>query len=387
MTPGRGSDDRVHPTLDDPVVTALSDSVGGPVGEHTGRHRWWTPVRVVLALTALCFAIGMVQKAPCHVASWQDGDAQYSQMCYSDLPYLYTGRGFVELNWPYTDDPQVRDRYDVMEYPVGIAYYAWGAAWVTHWLNGSPDITPRFSQGVGVALLRRGGLEGDQDLRRRQRRRVRGGGAARRVAAERRESEAAVGRRPVRPLPGARPERAGQLGHARRAARGGGPVGLGTGQTRAHRRADRPRHRDQAVSPAAARRDPGDLPARPAGPRLRADHRRRGGGVGAGQPAGVPHRPRAVAGLLALQRGARRRPRVDLAGAVPGAGRHVPGEHDQHGLVGVPRRLVPGRARHRAARPGDAAAGAARVPRRRGVPAGQQGLLAAVRALVAARSP
>ena len=149
MTPRRGSDDRVHPTLDDPVVTALSDSVGGPVGEHTGRHRWWTPVRVVLALTALCFAIGMVQKAPCHVASWQDGDAQYSQMCYSDLPYLYTGRGFVELNWPYTDDPQVRDRYDVMEYPVGIAYYAWGAAWVTHWLNGSPDITPRFSQGVG----------------------------------------------------------------------------------------------------------------------------------------------------------------------------------------------------------------------------------------------
>ena len=63
-----GSDDRVHPTLDDPVVTALSEGVGGPVGERAGRHRWWTPVRVVLALTALCFALGMVQKASCYDA-------------------------------------------------------------------------------------------------------------------------------------------------------------------------------------------------------------------------------------------------------------------------------------------------------------------------------
>ena len=54
-------------------------------------------------------------------------------MCYSDLPYLYTGRGFAELNWPYTDDAQVRARYDVMEYPVGISYFAWASAWVTHW--------------------------------------------------------------------------------------------------------------------------------------------------------------------------------------------------------------------------------------------------------------
>ena len=29
-------------------------------------------------------------------------------MCYSDLPYLYTGRGLAEGNWPYTPDPQVR---------------------------------------------------------------------------------------------------------------------------------------------------------------------------------------------------------------------------------------------------------------------------------------
>ncbi|HEX5861799.1 MAG TPA: glycosyltransferase 87 family protein [Nocardioides sp.] len=137
--------DRVHPTRDDPVVTSLSESVGGPLGSRAGHHPWWTPVRVVLALTALCFALGMVQKAPCFQDSWQDGSARYTHMCYSDLPYLYTGRGLAELNWPYSGDEQVRGRYDVMEYPVGIAYFAWATAWATHWANGSPDIEPRYA--------------------------------------------------------------------------------------------------------------------------------------------------------------------------------------------------------------------------------------------------
>jgi uncharacterized membrane protein len=65
-------------------------------------------------------------------------------MCYSDLPYLYTGRGFAELNWPYTSDPQVRDRYPAMEYPVVISYWAYGTAWVTHWISGSPDLRERY---------------------------------------------------------------------------------------------------------------------------------------------------------------------------------------------------------------------------------------------------
>jgi uncharacterized membrane protein len=138
--------DRAHPTLDDPVVAALSDSVGGPVGERATRHPWWTPLRVILALTALTFALGMVQKSQCYLTSWQDGELRYSSMCYSDLPYLYTGRGFAELTWPYDDDAQVRARYETMEYPVGISYFAYGTAWVTHWAAGSPDIEPRYSQ-------------------------------------------------------------------------------------------------------------------------------------------------------------------------------------------------------------------------------------------------
>ncbi len=131
------------PSHDDPVVAALSEGVGGPVGPRSAGHPWWTPVRVVLALTALCIALGMLQKAGCYDETWS-GDQRYDHMCYSDLPYLYTGRGFVEGNWPFDGDEQVRARYpDVMEYPVGISYFAYGAAAVTHWLTGSPDLVAR----------------------------------------------------------------------------------------------------------------------------------------------------------------------------------------------------------------------------------------------------
>ncbi|MBD8871019.1 glycosyltransferase family 87 protein [Nocardioides donggukensis] len=149
MRPPDPFGDRVHPTREDPVVAAVSEGVGGPLGSHAAPHRWWTPLRVVLALTALCFVLGMAQKAPCYQDSWLDGQQRYTAMCYSDLPYLYVDRGFVELEWPYSDDPGTRARFDVMEYPVGISYFAWGAAWATHWLSGSPDVVPRSAVPTG----------------------------------------------------------------------------------------------------------------------------------------------------------------------------------------------------------------------------------------------
>ncbi len=133
----------VHPTVDDPITAALSHGVGGPRGEHAGRHSWWTPVRVLLALTAICFALGFVQKTPCYRATWSSSETNYSDMCYSDLPYLYVDRGFAELEWPYSNAIAVRDRYQAMEYPVGISYYAYASAYLTHWLSGSPNLDAR----------------------------------------------------------------------------------------------------------------------------------------------------------------------------------------------------------------------------------------------------
>ena len=140
---------RAHPTLDDPVVAGLSEGVGGPLGPRAAPHPWWTPARVVVALAAVCFALGMLQKWPCQTGAPGLGERQYSAMCYSDMRYQYTGRGLVELAWPYTDDPQVRERHEATEYPVGTAYWQWGTAWATHWLAGSPDLDERYDVAPG----------------------------------------------------------------------------------------------------------------------------------------------------------------------------------------------------------------------------------------------
>ena len=150
--------ERVQPSLDDPVLTALSEGIGGPVGRPVRPARWWTPVRVVLALSALAFALGMLQKQPCWSDDWSDGHERYVAMCYSDVPYLYTGRGFAELLWPYDDDAEVRAKYQVMEYPVGISYAAWAAAHVSHWLLGDGSVEPRAEVGADQVLQQPGVL-------------------------------------------------------------------------------------------------------------------------------------------------------------------------------------------------------------------------------------
>jgi uncharacterized membrane protein len=131
-----------RPSWEDPLVTSSSEVIGGPVGEHAAGHPWWTPVRVVLAVACLAFVLGMVQKTPCVVTGWTDTELRYAAMCYSDVPYLYTGRGFAELAWPYAD---AGGRHEVMEYPVGISYFAYGAAVLTQAVSGSADLEARRS--------------------------------------------------------------------------------------------------------------------------------------------------------------------------------------------------------------------------------------------------
>ena len=129
-----------RPSHDDPFVTAASEGIGGPVGEHAAPHPWWTPLRVVLAVGCLAFVVGMLQKTPCVNTNWFDGELRYAAMCYSDVPYLYTGRGFAELSVPFSD---TGGRYPVMEYPVVIGYFAYGAALLTYLVSGLPDLGPR----------------------------------------------------------------------------------------------------------------------------------------------------------------------------------------------------------------------------------------------------
>ncbi|MEI2821780.1 MAG: hypothetical protein V9E81_17055 [Marmoricola sp.] len=85
-------------------------------------------MRVLLAIATVTLALGIVQKAPCVRTQWGDTELRYGAMCYSDIPYLYTGRGMAERVWPYSD---TQGRYEVMEYPVGISYFAYAAAELT----------------------------------------------------------------------------------------------------------------------------------------------------------------------------------------------------------------------------------------------------------------
>ncbi len=129
-----------RPSREDPLVTAASESIGGPVGDHAKPHPWWTPVRVVLAVACVALLLGMVQKTPCVNANWSGGNERYAKMCYSDVPYLYTGRGYAERAFPFDG---TAGRYQAMEYPVVIGYFAYGAALLTHAVSGWPDVQER----------------------------------------------------------------------------------------------------------------------------------------------------------------------------------------------------------------------------------------------------
>jgi uncharacterized membrane protein len=129
-----------RPTHDDPLVRAASECIGGPSGRRSAGHPWWTPVRVVLALTCVGFLLAMAQKTPCVQEDWSGGNYRYAALCYSDVPYLYVPRGFAELSVPYADND---GRWQTMEYPVVIGYFAYGAAVVTHVVSGLPDLDQR----------------------------------------------------------------------------------------------------------------------------------------------------------------------------------------------------------------------------------------------------
>jgi uncharacterized membrane protein len=126
----------VLPTAEDPVAAAGSELFGGPPGRRAALAvGWWTPVRVLVVATVVMFALGMVQKQPCYDDAWFFGaNAQYTHACYSDIPHLFTGRGFADGLTPYFD--KIPDRLsggnmEYLEYPVLTGGFMQLAAWLT----------------------------------------------------------------------------------------------------------------------------------------------------------------------------------------------------------------------------------------------------------------
>lgn len=106
----------VAPTRDDPLVRSGCEVLGGPAGRRIRPGGvWWTPIRVLLALTVVVFVFGVLERDSCRDNAWPRSDgSQFAHACYSDIPHLYRERGFAAGALPYLDTGD----HPALEYPV-----------------------------------------------------------------------------------------------------------------------------------------------------------------------------------------------------------------------------------------------------------------------------
>jgi uncharacterized membrane protein len=138
----------VVPSWTEPLVSKASPLIGGPLGGHAviGRARFWTPLRVILALAVLTCALGWLFKAPC-LQQFQAGDGklaldwrgnhQYVSLCYTDIVTLWTDHRLGTGELPYTagwvDGAGTPDQHiRHMDYPVVTGYGLWVLAKLTN---------------------------------------------------------------------------------------------------------------------------------------------------------------------------------------------------------------------------------------------------------------
>jgi uncharacterized membrane protein len=104
----------VAPTRTDPVAAAASEIIGGPLGRyaapvrHTARLFWQPAAAVLIGLSSLTVAFGVLQKAHCFSKGWNTPD-QFWHACYSDLPIVYQSSGLGHA-MPYLPGAQPLDQ-------------------------------------------------------------------------------------------------------------------------------------------------------------------------------------------------------------------------------------------------------------------------------------
>jgi uncharacterized membrane protein len=138
------------PSRTDPIVAGLSQAVGGPVGAHALlRRRFWTPLRIVLALTCLVMAFNWVQKSPSRDGNWPaEHLPQYNNASSTDVLALYYAEGLGKGQIPYLD-------HDV-EYPVLTGVMMGAIGLPVHWVVHS-GIGARITKGLAAVGLAVGG--------------------------------------------------------------------------------------------------------------------------------------------------------------------------------------------------------------------------------------
>jgi uncharacterized membrane protein len=137
--------DVVPASVQDPLVGGASEAVGGPLGAHAAvepRRRFWTPLRIVLALTVVVCALGWAQKYPCRDGTWTNHQ-QYTWMCYTDVTALYGAEDLDAGAIPYADH--------AVEYPVVIGGVMAVASQAVR-LFPQPDRLERFFDVTAIIL-------------------------------------------------------------------------------------------------------------------------------------------------------------------------------------------------------------------------------------------
>ena len=156
-TPAAGAEARarvtngpvVSPSAHDPVVRAVSEVVGGPVGWHSAgaapsRLVAVPAVAVLVGMGTAAMAVAALLRQHCRSTLWASPD-QFTHACYSDLPPLHAAAGLGSGLVPYLD--AVAGKH--LTEPVGTGALAWLAAAVA---PGGPDAVRWFFD-VCVLLL------------------------------------------------------------------------------------------------------------------------------------------------------------------------------------------------------------------------------------------
>ena len=128
-------------------MARASAVIGGPVGRYAGNgSRWWTPVRVLLAIAAFTLLLGYGEKLPCANGQWSN-DLQYTHACYSDVIPLWSAEGLSSGAVPYRDH--------AVEYPVLTGGFMWITAELTRgWHALAVDgVLPGRDQGIIFGVL------------------------------------------------------------------------------------------------------------------------------------------------------------------------------------------------------------------------------------------
>ena len=123
--PRPSSDPRVRPSVEDEVVRASTEALGGPLGRHIDRFAPpWSVLRILILLAAGGYLVGYVLDYSCIAGGWASPD-RYEQLCYSDIPALFGFRGFAEGYLPYLQTPPGGQP---LEYPVLTGIFMWFAS-------------------------------------------------------------------------------------------------------------------------------------------------------------------------------------------------------------------------------------------------------------------